>query len=231
MSIKPAKTLLLGFTTLVLAAVAARAELFSLSASGIIGGNNTADPTIPRDTPWAFELIYDTAAPDRDFTRTNVPTPEIGIFDNNGDRPALLFFHYRAGAYEVTLDEPGDFSISSRIEIAFQDDAHAISIILSAPDLFPPLAGLPVEFNADFDDFTPSTPTLTSDGLPTDTSISRGNFFSCEAVLLLPNGKVVGSAFEDVATFAIAPVPEPSTCAFAIMGITTLLHRRSRPRV
>src|SRR5688572_24043214 len=102
---------------LILIVVPARAELFSLSASGTIAVNNSVDATIPVGTPWMFEIIYDTTAPDLDFELTGTPDPTFGRFTNSGAIPALTFFHYRAGSYEVTLDDPSDFGPFSAILI------------------------------------------------------------------------------------------------------------------
>ena len=102
-----AKTVLLVFTVLALAPTSARAGLFSLEASGTISFNSSGDSTIPIGTPWTFEIIYDTAAPDLDFELTGSPDPTFGRFTNTGATPALTFFHYQAGGYEVTIDRSG----------------------------------------------------------------------------------------------------------------------------
>src|SRR5512144_2432054 len=102
-----AALLLLGL--LALAAAPARAALFSLEAAGTISFNSSGDSTIAVGTPWTFELTYDTAAPDLDFESTGSPDPAFGRFTNTGAPPALTFFHYRAGDYEVTIDDPADF--------------------------------------------------------------------------------------------------------------------------
>src|SRR5260370_25080627 len=67
MSIKPSKFILLWLAINSLVAIPLQAELFSLSASGTIAKNNSADTTLPVGTPWTFEITYDTAAPDLDF--------------------------------------------------------------------------------------------------------------------------------------------------------------------
>ena len=105
---------LLLFTLLTLAAMPARASLFSLAASGTISENSSGDPTIPIGTPWTFDIIYDTAAPDLDFESTGSPDPTFGRFTNTATPPAMTFFHYRAGGYEVTLDDPVDFGTTQR---------------------------------------------------------------------------------------------------------------------
>jgi hypothetical protein len=73
-------------------AISARADFVSLSASGKISVNTIGDPTIPVGTPWMFELIYNTAAPDLDFQVMGEPDPTFGIFTNAGAIPALTFF-------------------------------------------------------------------------------------------------------------------------------------------
>jgi len=140
------------FFLLVLTSFPLRAELFSVSASGTVSLNNTTDTTIPVGTPWTFELIYNTAAPDLDFEVTGAPDPTFGRFSNSGAIPALMFFHYQAGNYQVTLDEPADFGPFSEIHVTF-GGTHAIDINLNANSLFPPLAGGPVSFHANSDDF------------------------------------------------------------------------------
>src|SRR5262245_3170166 len=106
-----------------LAATPARAAgLFSLAASGTISFNTSGDSTIPVGTPWTFELVYDTAAPD-----LSPADPTFGEFTNTAAPPALTFFHYQAGSYEVTIADPADFGIGSNIHITFTA-VHAIDI-------------------------------------------------------------------------------------------------------
>lgn len=203
-----------------------RAELFSVSASGTISFNTTTDTTIPVGTPWRFELVYETAAPDLDFELTGVPDPTFGRYTNGGLLPALRFFHYQAGSYEATLDEPADFGPFSAILISF-GGTHAIDINLNAPNLFPPLAGGPVNFHANFDDFSRST--LTSDGLPTDTSLGLSDFQGDGAVTLLtPQGVVLGS-LPQITSLTIRAVPEPSTSCLILSALTAfVVHSRRR---
>src|SRR4051794_492383 len=92
------------FALLTLATTPARASLFTLAASGTITANTSGDPTIPTRTPWSFEITYNTAAPDLDFQSTGSPDPTFGRFNNTAAPPAMTFFHYKAGSYEVTLD-------------------------------------------------------------------------------------------------------------------------------
>src|SRR6476469_338325 len=110
---------LLLFTLLTLATMPTQARLFSLATSGTISENSSGDSTIPVGTPWSFEVTYDTAAPDLDFQSTGSPDPTFGKFTNTASPPALTFFHYKAGAYEVTLDHPADFVTLSEIETTF----------------------------------------------------------------------------------------------------------------
>jgi hypothetical protein len=215
------------FFILVLTALPLRAELFSVSASGRITINDSGDTTIPVGTPWTFELIYDTAAPDLDFELTGTPDPTFGRYTNTGAIPALTFFHYQAGSYEVTIDEPGEFGPFSEIHITF-GGTHAIDINLNASSLFPPLAGGPVSFHADFGDFFHTA--LVSDALPRDVSLRLEDFQDGSVTLLPPRGVVLG-ALQDMTSFTIAPVPEPSTCGLVFMGLTALVaypRRRSR---
>jgi NAD(P)-dependent dehydrogenase (short-subunit alcohol dehydrogenase family) len=88
MSIKPSNSVLLWLTIYSLAAASVQAELFSLSASGKITLNSTADSTISVGTPWTFELIYNTAAADVDFEVTSAPDSTFGRFTNAGAIPA-----------------------------------------------------------------------------------------------------------------------------------------------
>jgi hypothetical protein len=228
MSIKAPKTALLGLCILAFAVVTARAELFSVSASGTISANTSSDTTIPVGTPWVFELIYDTDAPDRDFVLTTTPDPTFGGFDNDGDIPALRFFHYRAGTYEVTLDDPDDFGPFSNFHVTFINGVHAIDLNLNADSLFPPLGGGPVRFHADFNAFGPNADVFTSDALPTDTTITAEDFQESSVSLFLPNSKLITSSQPEITSLTIAAVPEPSACAFAIIGVAALLNRRSR---
>jgi hypothetical protein len=223
-SIKASKSVLLWITIHSLVAATVQAELFSLSATGRITLNNTADPTIPVGTPWKFEIIYNTAAPDLDFELTGAPDSTFGRFTNGGAIPAITFFHYRAGTYEVTLDEPADFG-PSNIDITFLPSVHAIDINVNSA-LFPPLGGGAVSFHADFNNSTHSA--LMNDGLPTNQAIGLNSFQESSVTLLPPNGVILGSE-ADMISLLVAPVPEPSASAAAIIGGLCLLLRR-RPR-
>ena len=203
---------------LTLAAVPAQAGLISLEASGTISINSSGDSTIPVGTTWAFELVYDTAAPDLDFELTGSPDPTFGRFTNSGATPALTFFHYQAGSYEVTLGDPADFGPNSVIDITYLS-VHAIDININAPAFFPPLAGGAVSFHADFNDLS-SRPIFTSDALPTNTALGPDSFDLSTVTLLPAAGVVSGST---LTTLTLRAIPEPSTSALAIVGLLTPL--------
>src|SRR5436190_2477380 len=164
MTNRSANAALLLFTLLAFEAIPARAELFSLAASGTISENSSGDATIPIGTPWTFELTYNTAAPDVDFELTGSPDPTFGKFTNTTTPPALPFFHYKAGAYGVTLDNPAEFGTFSSIDITFTS-IKGIDINIFAPAFFPLLRGGLVSFHADFAAFS-KVPIFSSDALP-----------------------------------------------------------------
>src|SRR5262245_7431609 len=116
---------------LALAPTPARAALYSLSASGTISVSTEA--ALPVGTPWSFEIVYDTAAPD------GSADPTFGQFGNTSAPPALTSFHYQAGSYEVALDDAADFAAGSAMLITFTA-VHAIDLNINAA-LFPPLSG------------------------------------------------------------------------------------------
>jgi hypothetical protein len=205
-------------SVLALAPTCARADLFSLTASGTISFNSSGDSTIPIGTPWTFELIYDAAAHDLDFELTGSPDPTFGRFTNTSATPALTFFHYRAGGYEVTIDDPADFGTGSEIHITFTS-VHAIDINVHAPALFPPLAGGAVSFHADFNAFS-TAPIFASDALPTNTTLGPGSFDQ-STVTLLPSAGVVSSS--SLTSLTLTPVPEPSAFALTSVGFLVLL--------
>jgi hypothetical protein len=188
---------------LTLAAMPARASLFSLAASGTITENSSGDSTIPVGTPWSFEIIYDTAAPDLDFESTGSPDPTFGRFTNTSSPPALTFFHYRAGSYEATLADAADFGTFSGIETTFTS-INGIDINISAPALFPHLAGGPVSFHADFAAFS-TPPIFSSDALPTNTAIGPGSFVDSNVTLLPAAGVVSGNNLASWTLTAILP--------------------------
>jgi hypothetical protein len=207
-------------TLVALAAMPARAAgLFSLAASGTISSNSIGDPTIPIGTPWTFEIIYDTSAPD------GSADPTFGDFTNTGSPPALTFFHYRAGSYEVTIDDPADFGPTSNILITFTT-IHAIDININAATLFPELGGGAVSFHADFNDFS-ARPIFASDGLPTNTALSAESFDENAVTLLPPSGVVSGST---LTSLTVTPVPEPPRAVLGVVGLLVLLGARRVPR-
>ncbi len=196
-----ANAALLWFTLLAVATTPARANLFSLAASGTISENSSGDPTIPIGTSWSFEVTYDTAAPDLDFQLTGSPDPTFGRFTNTSTPPALTFFHYRAGTYEVTLDDPADFGTFSDMLITFTS-INGIDINIQAPTLFPHIAGGPVSFHADFAKFT-SPPIFSSDALPTNTALDPGSFDDSNVTLLPPVGVVSSNSLTSLTLTAV----------------------------
>src|SRR5215475_6402533 len=117
---RSATTTLVLLALLALAAMPARADLYTLAASGTIGVNTTSDSKIPVGTPWSFEITYDTAAPDLDSAFGGTPDPTFGVFGNpTGTLPAMTFFHYRAGTYEVALHNPAELGSFSNIHTTF----------------------------------------------------------------------------------------------------------------
>ena len=199
---------------LLLTATPARAGLFSLEVTGTISANLSSDTTIPVGTPFSFELIYDTAAPDLDVVQFGSPDPTSGRFGNSGSPPALTFFHYQAGSYEVTIDDPSEFGPNSAILVTFTT-IHALDININGAAFFPPLAGSPVSFHADFNDFS-SDPIFVNDGLPTNTALSLANFDDNAVSLLPPAGIVTSSA---LTSLTLRSVPEPSIAALALVGL------------
>ena len=131
---------LLLFILLTLAAMPVRASLFSIAASGTISLNDSGDATIPVGTTWSFQIIYDTAAPDLDFEVGGSADPTFGRFTNTGTPPAMRFFHYKAGSYQVTLNDAADFGTFSNMIVTFTS-VKGLDINLTAPALFPHLAG------------------------------------------------------------------------------------------
>jgi hypothetical protein len=225
MTVKKLTALLLFSAGLLTVAGSARGGLVSFSASGTISSNSTTDPTIPVGTPWSFVLVYNDAAPDLDFELTGTPDPSFGRFTNGGAIPALTFFQYRAGSYDVTLSQPSDFGPFSAVEVTFSAGVHAIDINLNAAGLFPPLAGGAVSFHADFNDASHSA--FASDALPANPALGLQNFQGSSVTLLPPQGAIVGSR-GDMSGLAIAPVPEPAMSGLAAAGLLAFLQRARR---
>ncbi len=196
-------TFLILLILVVLGGVRARADLYSLRTSGTISSSN--DGTIPAGTPFHFELTYETGAPDLDFEFMGSSDPTFGRFTNTGVPPALVFFHYQAGSYEVTLDDAADFAAASDVIITFTS-VNAIDININAPTLFPHLAGGAVSFHADFNAFS-AAPIFASDALPTNTAISAASFDESAVTLLPPSGVVTGSS---LTSFSISAVQQPT---------------------
>jgi len=212
-----------------LSSVPARAAFYELSASGTIESSN--ETTIPVGTPWTLDLIYDTDAPDLDFTvNGGRDDPTFGRFTDTNTPPALLFFHYQAGSYAATVNSPADFGPFSKVQITFTS-VHAIDIDIIADDSFPLLAGGNVFFHADFNDLS-SRPIFTSDGLPTDPDLGPGSFDQSTVSVLTHSGvRFVEADGHTLATLKVTPVPEPSGAALMAPGLLAvfgLARRRAR---
>jgi hypothetical protein len=217
-----AKFAVFAFTLQTLAAPSARANLFSLDVAGTISTNTTGDPTIPVGTPFNFQLIYNAAAPDL------APSdPTFGSFSNTAAPPALVLFHYQAGSYEATLDDPADFGTFGQMVITFTT-VNAIDINISAPTLFPHLAGGPVSFHADFNAFS-QAPIFSSDALPTNTAINLASFDESTVTLLPPAGIVATSSLTSFKLTALA-VPEPGTLLLLMIAAFPLIKAGSFSR-
>jgi hypothetical protein len=201
---------------LALASAPAHASLYSLAASGTVSVSTEA--SIPVGTPWSFEVIYDTAAPD-----LAPADPTFGSFDNSGTPATLTSFHYQAGSYEVAVADSANFGLGSDILITFTS-VHAIDLNINAPALFPPLDGGAVRFHADFNDFS-SRPIFVSDGLPTDPALGPDKFDAITVSLLPASGEVSGGS---LTSFVVSAVPEPSILALAIAGLPLLVAARAR---
>jgi hypothetical protein len=90
------------------------------------------------------------------------------------------------------------------------------------------LAGGPVFFHADFaDDVSPSI--FTSDALPTDTSLILADFDDA-SVNLNTTRDVVGGRLQDMTSFKIEAVPEPSTCGLLVLSLSALVACPRRVR-
>jgi hypothetical protein len=221
-----AKTALVLFTLLLFTAPSARADLYTLAASGTITSNSSGDSQIPVGTPFSFEITYNTAAPDLDTEFGGSPDPTFGRFNNTSVPPALTFFHYRAGTYEATLHNAADFGAASAVDITFTN-INAIDINISAPTFFPSLAGSPVSFHADFNRFV-SPPIFSSDGLPTNTAIGPTSF-DPSTVSLLPqsHGEISSSTITGLTISA--SVPEPAGIGLFVIAALFVVARRIPP--
>jgi hypothetical protein len=208
------------------AAVPARAGQYLLAVSGTISSNSSVDATLPVGTPWSFELTYDTAAPDLDFEFLGSADPTYGRYTNTSAPPALRSFHYQAGSYEVTLDDPADFGIGSEMLVTFTT-VHALDVNIFAPALFPPLAGGPVSFHADFNAFS-TAPIFSSDGLPTNVALNASSFDGSAVTLIPPSGAISGS---QLTSLQLTAVPEPSLAAIAIVGVPLLCVASRKARL
>lgn len=209
----PLRSSLLGLcASLCLGPAVAQAGLYELSVSGTVS-TSTLAADFPVGTPFEFQLVYDTAAPDLEPA-----DPTFGRFGNTSAPPALQSFHYKAGSYEVTLADASDFAAGSAVVITFLS-VHAIDVNVFAPSLFPPLAGGAVSFHADFNDFS-SRPIFVNDGLPTDPALGPGSFDLSTVSLLPPSGEVSGSS---ITSFTVRAVPEPASLALLALAAGLLL--------
>ena len=104
---------------------------------------------------------------------------------------------------------------------------NAIDININAPAFFPPLAGGPVSFHADFNAFS-TAPIFASDALPTNTALGPESFDQSTVTLLPPAGVVSSSS---LTSLTLTAVPEPSTAALVIVGLLVLVvaRRATRP--
>lgn len=214
-------TIVFLFMLVVVVALPAQAGRYKLAASGTISSNTSSDSTIAIGTPWSFELTYDTAAPDLDFELVGSADATFGRFKNTAAPPALVAFHYRAGDYEVTLDDPADFGTFSDMLITFTS-VHAIDINIHSPALFPPLAGGPVSFHADFNAFS-AAPIFSSDGLPTNVNLGPASFDQSTVTLLPPAGFISGSS---ITSLTLTAVPEPGALVLGAIGLMLLMALR-----
>jgi hypothetical protein len=203
----------------------AHAIPYELSVTGKIGENNSADASIPVGSLFSFQLVYDTAAPDLDVDLTTTPDPTFGRFTNTGATPALLSFHYQAASYEVTISDPAGFGPFSDFLVTFvaNTGVYAFDINIRNSDPFPLIAGNPVTFHADFNQFSPP-PISGSDGLPTDQSLTAASFGE-STVSLFPGFAVISGT--EITSLSIHPVPEASVLSLAVLGLLGLAARRS----
>src|SRR5262249_10311977 len=146
-------------------------------------------------------------APDLDFTTNGGSSdPTFGLFNNTHTPPALVFFHFQAGSYAATVDDPADFGPFSKVQITFTS-VHAIDIDIVADDAFPLLGGGTVSFHADCNDFS-SRPIFSSDGLPTNTALGPESFDESTVSLSTHSGVLfVEVDGHTLASFEVTPQP------------------------
>jgi hypothetical protein len=221
-----AATMLALTTMLAFATPSTTAALISMQASGTISSNSSHDDvTIPLGTPWEFKLIYDTAAPDLDFELTGSVQPDFGRFTNTASPPALTYFRYQAGDYVAVIDDPAGFGEFSNVLITFTV-VHAIDINIHAVDAFPPLAGGPVSFHADFNAFS-AVPILSSDALPTNLEIGPEDFDQSTISLLPTSGAISGSELTTLSFTPVIESPAGDTNGDGVVDIVDLNNVRN----
>jgi hypothetical protein len=137
----------------------------------------------------------------------------------------MVFLHFQAGCYSVTIHDPAAFGALSNVDITFTS-VHAIDINIRAPDSFPPLPGGDVFLHADFNDLS-SRPIFTSDGLPTNPNLGPGSF-DLSTVSLLTSPGVGEASGNTLTSLKVTPLPEPSRSALAIPGLLAALGLASR---
>src|SRR5262245_26313399 len=208
-------------------ATSAQAALYQLSASGTVDATTGPRLPITVGTPWTLNLIYDTSAPDLDFVFNRPSDPTFSIFNNTHTPPALVFFHYQAGSYSATINDPAAFGPFSKVQTTFTSD-HTIDIYIINDDAFPLLAGSTVFFHANFSDFS-SRPIFTSDALPTNPALGPGSFDQSTVSLSTRSGVLFAEVDGHTLTnFSVTPLPETSRFALAIPGVLGLLGLAKR---
>jgi len=229
MRVPPAAAVVLVCALASLSTTPARAGLYELDVTGKIGENNSADQSIPVGSLFAFQLVYDTAAPDLDFDLTTTPDPTFGRFTNTGVPPALVSFHYQAASYEVTISDPTGFGPFSDFLVTFvaTTGVYALDLNIRNSDPFPLIAGNPVTFHADFNQFSPP-PISGSDGLPTDQSLTAASFGE-STVSLFPGFAVISGS--EITSLSVHPVPEASALALAFAALSVIMAMTLTSRV
>ena len=102
------------------------------------------------------------------------------------------------------MDDPVDFGTFGGILTTFTTTIDGIDVNIFAPDFFPPLAGGPVSFHADFARFTQPR-IFSSDALPTNTALGAGSFDDSNVTLLPPNSVVTSS---NLTSLTLTAVPQ-----------------------